>query len=92
MVGFASGTIPDIPAGRLLIKNASALGVYWSHEHDRALVGAATAEVIRLWQTGDIRPLIGARYPFDQVPKALADLAQRRTTGKVIVTVDPSAA
>ena len=29
IVGFASGSIPDFPANRLLLKNASALGLYW---------------------------------------------------------------
>ena len=29
VVGFASGNIPNIPANRLLLKNASAIGLYW---------------------------------------------------------------
>jgi NADPH2:quinone reductase len=29
IVGFAGGQIPSLPANRLLLKNASALGVYW---------------------------------------------------------------
>ena len=29
IVGFASGRIPEIPANRLLLKGASAVGVYW---------------------------------------------------------------
>ena len=29
IVGFASGNIPNIPANRLLLKNASAIGLYW---------------------------------------------------------------
>ena len=29
VVGFASGDIPNIPANRLLLKNASAIGLYW---------------------------------------------------------------
>ena len=91
VVGFASGTIPGIPAGRLLIKSASALGVYWTHERDGALVDAATAELLRLWETREIRPVVGARYGFDQVPKALADMDRRRVSGKAIIVVDPSA-
>ena len=33
VVGFASGNIPNIPANRLLLKNASAIGLYWGELH-----------------------------------------------------------
>ena len=29
IVGFTSGTIPEIPVNRLLLKNAKAEGLYW---------------------------------------------------------------
>ena len=29
IVGFTSGTIPEIPSNRLLLKNAKAEGLYW---------------------------------------------------------------
>lgn len=89
IVGFASGEIPELSAARLLIKNAAALGVYWSHERDLPLVRKATDALLDLYGKGKIKPLVGARYRFDQAPKALSDLDRRRTSGKVILEIGP---
>jgi NADPH:quinone reductase-like Zn-dependent oxidoreductase len=35
-----------------------------------------------------IRPLVGARFPFGEMPKAHALLESRRSVGKVVVRVD----
>lgn len=48
IVGFAGGAIPAIKANRLLLKNASALGVYWNHDSDAALVARALDDVLAL--------------------------------------------
>jgi NADPH2:quinone reductase len=88
IVGFAGGAIPAIKANRLLLKNASALGVYWSHDADAALVVRALEEVLALRGAGKIRLLIGQRYPFADLPRALADLEARRTTGKSVIMME----
>ena len=89
IVGFAGGAIPAIKANRLLLKNASALGVYWSHDTDAALVGRALDDVLVLRAAGTIRLLVGQRYPFADLPRALADLEARRTTGKSVIMMEP---
>lgn len=88
IVGFASGAIPAIKANRLLLKNASALGVYWSHDTDAALVARALGECLALRGAGKIRLLIGQRYSFADLPRALADLEARRTTGKSVILME----
>lgn len=88
IVGFTSGAIPAIKANRLLLKNASALGVYWSHDTDAALVARALADILALRSAGKIRLLVGQRYPFAELPRALADLAARRTTGKAVIEME----
>ena len=90
IVGFAGGTVPAIKANRLLLKNASALGVYWSHDTDAALVGRALDDVLSLRAAGKIRLLVGQRYPFADLPRALADLEARRTTGKSVIVMEPA--
>ena len=40
VVGFASGEIPAIPANRLLLNRASAIGVYWNHDRDAVMLSA----------------------------------------------------
>ena len=87
VVGFASGKIPQIPANRLLLKRASAIGVYWSHDTDGPMLERVNARLSGLLASGAIRPHVGAVYDFDDLPSALADLAERRTTGKVLLRV-----
>ncbi|MBI3372917.1 MAG: NADPH:quinone oxidoreductase family protein [Betaproteobacteria bacterium] len=88
IVGFSGGAIPVIKANRLLLKNASALGVYWSHDTDAALVARALADVLALRTAGRVRLLVGQHYPFAELPRALADLEARRTTGKSVIVIE----
>lgn len=80
--GFSSGQIPAVRLNRLLLRNVGVLGVYWSHADDRERVDAAHAAIDALIARGAWQPRVPTRYPFDALPQALDDLAQRRTTGK----------
>lgn len=91
IVGFSSGTIPAIPGNRLLLKNAAAIGVYWSHERDAALVAAAVADLLALHAAGKIRPHVDTRFALPQLPEALEVLQSRRSTGKIVLRVGDSA-
>ncbi|THK34077.1 NADPH:quinone oxidoreductase family protein [Ensifer sp. MPMI2T] len=86
VVGFASGKIPAIPGNRLLLKRASAIGVYWNHDRDREMLGRVSKGLYAMAEAGALRPHIGGRYTFDELPTALTDLANRKTVGKVIIT------
>lgn len=92
VVGFSSGEIPQIPANRLLLKRAAAIGVYWNHDRDAAMLARVTERLTGLAETGAIKPHVGETFAFDQLPQALAALSERRTTGKVVIAVseDPS--
>jgi len=87
VVGFPAG-IPKLPLNLLLLKEASAIGVFWGAftGRDPARHAANVAELVRLYETSAIRPHISARYPLEQGGQAIRDLAQRRATGKVVVT------
>lgn len=87
IVGFASGEIPQIPANRLLLKRASAIGVYWNHDHDGDMLARVSAKLTTMARDGAIRPHIGGSFAFNDLPKALDALGQRRTSGKVVLTV-----
>lgn len=87
VVGFASGEIPMIPANRLLLNRAAAIGVYWNHDRDAEMIARVTQRLTAMLSAGAIRPHIGSIFPFRQLPLALAALAERRTTGKVILTI-----
>ena len=74
-----------IPAHRLLLKGASARGVYWDHDRDPALVARAQDRVLEMARTGAIRPRIDARHRLAELPRALEALAQRSTVGKLVL-------
>jgi len=86
IVGFSSGEIPQIPANRLLLKRASAIGVYWNHRRDAEMLARVARRLTELAENGAIRPHIGASFALEELPSALAALAERRTTGKVLLT------
>lgn len=85
IVGFAGGTIPELPANRLLLRNAAALGVYWGgyRDHEPDIVAHVFRDIVDLHRAGVIRPLVRDVFPLDQAERALEAIAARRTVGKV---------
>ncbi len=92
VVGFAGGAIADIPANRLLLKNAAALGVYWGEyrAHHPEIVERTFEEIFMLYSAGVIKPLVRDVFPFEQADQALAALAARKTVGKVAILMGGS--
>jgi NADPH2:quinone reductase len=93
VMGFAGGMLTPLPANRLLLHNASAVGVLWGEmsKRDPALSAALTAEIYGAFRDGWLRPPPGRGYAFDQLPQALAALEGRHTVGKVWIDAPASA-
>jgi len=87
VVGFAGGRIPEIPAGHVLVKNYSVVGLHWGlyRSRDPQVVLDAHAALTRLYAEGRVRPLVSERVPMAGAPEALTRLAARATVGKVVV-------
>jgi NADPH2:quinone reductase len=85
IVGFSSGDLPYIPAHRLLLKNASAIGVYWSHDHNQEMLSSIGKNLVQLCVSGDIQPIIWNYYSFKDLPQALSDLRDRNSFGKLLM-------
>ena len=87
VVGFASGRIPSVPAGHVLVKNYSVVGLHWGlyRAVDPAVVADAHEQLTRLYAAGAIKPLVSERVPMVDAPAALSRLASRATVGKVVV-------
>ncbi|MBO6727099.1 MAG: NADPH:quinone oxidoreductase family protein [Rhizobiaceae bacterium] len=85
IVGFASGAIPKLAANRLLLKRASARGVYWNHSDDVEMLERVSARIIKMLNAGIISPVVDARDGLEALPQALDDLAARRTSGKIVL-------
>ena len=90
IIGFASGEIPQIPANRLLLKNAAAIGFYWGsyRQHDPARVHAGFEELLRWYAEGKIRPHVSEVLPLSEARTAMQRLLSRQTTGKVVLSMD----
>lgn len=89
VIGFAGGTLTQLPANRLLLHNASAVGVLWGEVRKRDLAFAAqlTKDVYDWYHAGRLKLLPGQGYPFEQVREALAALEGRTSVGKVWLQV-----
>ncbi len=85
IVGFLSGEVPRLPAHRLLLKGASAKGVYWDHDRDPALVARAVSRLLEMEADGAVRPRVNTGYRLADLPRALEALEQRRTVGKLVL-------
>ena len=87
VIGFTDGEIPTVQVNRLLLNNISVVGVGWGayalkRPGHLAEEWAAIAPHIA---SGALRPPIGATYPLDEAAQALAELDERRATGKVLL-------
>lgn len=88
VIGFASGSTPEIPLNHLLVKNLEVHGLYWGGYLTLA-PSVLTGSMQRLFDwyvQGGLRPHIGATLPLADAAKALELLRSRRVTGKVVVT------
>ncbi|MBZ0218527.1 MAG: zinc-binding dehydrogenase, partial [Fimbriimonadaceae bacterium] len=87
VVGFASGKVPKLAGQRLLLKRAAAKGVLWDHDVDGDMLARTTERLIEMLNAGRINPVVNDKYNFEDLPKALADLGNRASVGKLVLRV-----
>jgi NADPH2:quinone reductase len=94
VVGFAAGGIPEVKVNRLLLKNVSAVGVAWGAflDIDPDLMSHASHALSTMFTEGNLRPLVGARFTFDEIPEALHRLSRGEIRGKGVVVLDEQGA
>ncbi|HVT34915.1 MAG TPA: zinc-binding dehydrogenase, partial [Nevskiaceae bacterium] len=87
VIGFASGTIPQIALNRLLLKQASAVGVFWGAFVAREpKANAENFQQLFAWHAaGKLKPHVSHQYPLAQGAQALRDMMDRKVTGKVVL-------
>ena len=88
-IGFASGNVPQIPANHLLVKNVDVLGFYWGgYMKFRPAVIIDSLSTLFGWLAeGRIKPHISHMLPLERVEEGLELLRSRKSTGKVVITV-----
>lgn len=92
VIGFAAGRIPEIRANYLLVKNITATGLQWSDYRDRTpeRVAEVQRELMALYEQGALKPHVTGTYPLDRFAEAMAVVRTGRTTGKVVLTMNPA--
>ena len=90
IIGFASGKIPEIPANRLLLKNASAIGLYWGELAYRnpKEIGEDFLKLGQLYQNKLITPNNHKTFKLKEASTALNYLLQRKNIGKLVLKVN----
>ena len=89
VVGFTGGSIPEVRVNRLLLGNTEVIGAGWGAyalakpDFNREI----GAEVEQLIAAGFVRPIVGARFPFERAAEALKQIDERRALGKVVLDV-----
>jgi NADPH2:quinone reductase len=88
-IGFAGGEVPQIAASRLLVKNQTAIGLYfgaWVRAHPGA--ARASLETLLAWhRLGRLHPHVGHVLPLEEANAGLELLRSRAATGKVVVRI-----
>jgi NADPH2:quinone reductase len=87
VIGFASGTIPSIPANQVLLNNRTVVGVDWggwtfTDPHgNRALID----ELMGMVASGRLHPTRPATRPLDDAAAVMEALIDRTIAGKVVL-------
>ncbi len=88
--GIASRQANEVSTGALMRKSRAVIGFWLMHALGRpAMIDDALADLFARVQRGELRAHVGGTYPLSEAAQAQVDIAERRTTGKVVL--DPSA-
>ena len=89
VVGFAAGEIPRIPLNLALLKGCAIVGVFWGDfaRREPERLAESVGRLTRWFGEGRIRPHISATFPLERAAEALALLAARRVSGKIVLTL-----
>ena len=106
-IGFAGGTIPQIPANILLVKNLKVLALnagYYNGQfgndpkrhkdmgpHFEPQWRNGVDQLFRWAKEGRVKPEISHVFPFDRCKEAMATVLSREAIGRVAVVFDEEA-
>jgi NADPH2:quinone reductase len=87
VIGFASGRIPQAPAGLVLVKGCSVVASTWTFtlKHRPEVIERAYRDLAQWYEQGALRPRVSQTLPFESAPEALRLLAGREALGKVVL-------
>jgi len=88
VIGFAAGDIPEVPAGLVLVKNISMIGVYWGayRMHEPEIIARSLRRLFAWFDEGTLRPVISETLPLERAAEAMQRLLHREARGKIVLT------
>ena len=86
-VGYAGGMWQEANPAWLVGRNIGIHGFYLGRliGRDPELVARAAKDVLRLWDQGAVRPIVGAEFPLEEAADAHRLIETRQSTGKVVL-------
>lgn len=100
-VGFAGGTIQQIPANILLVKNITVCGlnmgyyVGWSPDDVRFeyanRMRETMTQLFEWFELGRLSPVVAQTFALDSFQEAMAEVLGRRSIGRVAIVMDEEA-
>jgi NADPH:quinone reductase len=86
-VGYAGGLWADVSPAWLTGRNIGVHGFFLGRlmQHRPDLVQQAAGDVLRLWESGAVRPIVGHELPLEDASEAHRMIEARETTGKVVL-------
>jgi NADPH:quinone reductase len=88
--GIASREQNEVRSGALMRKSRAVVGFWFMHCLGRRdMVEEPLADLFGRAARGELRAVVGATYPLSEAARAQTELAERRTTGKLLL--DPKA-
>ncbi|MFI7667573.1 NADPH:quinone oxidoreductase family protein [Nocardia sp. NPDC049526] len=90
-VGYADGKIPSIPLNLVLLKEATVRGfeIRMLRQYAKDAVAAGDRALAAMVRDG-MRPLVSQVHSLADIATALTDVAERRTTGKIVLDMTAS--
>jgi NADPH2:quinone reductase len=91
VIGFASGDLPVVKAGHILVKNLAVMGLQVSDYRDRepGSVRAAIEHMLELYLEGRLSVPVARTYPLEAAGEALEAVRSGAVTGKVVLICSP---
>ena len=85
VVGFAGGTIPELPVNLCLVKGYSVVGVFWGSftQHQPKDFAANMQELLTWYVQGKVRVIVDEVIPLANAKDALNKVMGRHVKGKV---------
>ncbi len=87
IIGFTSGEFTNFRSNHILVKNYSVVGLHFGYYRQKnpAKIERGWNELLDIYKSGALKPVVGARYPMKQVGDAMRHLTSRKAVGKIVL-------